>query len=95
MTARCRKSDMIARYGGEEFLIFFPEVTAAEANAKCEELRLAIARYDWQSLRLHAPVTISFGIAESRGGMPPRSLMDEADVRLYEAKKGGRNLVVA
>jgi diguanylate cyclase (GGDEF)-like protein len=94
-TARCRKSDMIARYGGEEFLIFFPETSAGDANATCEELRLAIARYDWPSLGLTVPVTVSFGIAESRGGETPRGLMDEADLRLYQAKNGGRNLVVA
>jgi diguanylate cyclase (GGDEF)-like protein len=95
LTSKCRKSDMIARYGGEEFLVFFPETTTAEANAKCEELRLAIARHDWQALGLRTAVTISFGIAESRGGISTRALMDEADVRLYEAKRGGRNLVVA
>lgn len=95
LSARCRKSDMIARYGGEEFLIFFPETTVQEANATCEELRLAVEGYDWTALGLLMPVTISFGIAESRGGDAPQTLLEEADLRLYEAKDGGRNLVVA
>lgn len=94
LTSRCRKYDMIARYGGEEFLIFFPETTADEANTTCEALREAIASYDWNALGLRMPVTISFGIAESDGGVEAQALMADADVRLYEAKKGGRNLVV-
>lgn len=95
LTARCRKTDMIARYGGEEFLICFPETELLQANALCETLRAAIATYDWRSLGLTVPVTISFGIAERRTGMSIRALVDTADLRLYEAKNGGRNLVVA
>jgi diguanylate cyclase (GGDEF)-like protein len=95
LTARCRKTDMIARYGGEEFLICFPATELRQANALCDTLRAAIARYDWKSLGLTMPVTISFGIAERRGAMSARALLDTADLRLYEAKNGGRNLVVA
>jgi diguanylate cyclase (GGDEF)-like protein len=95
LTARCRKTDMIARYGGEEFLICFPATELRQANALCETLRAAIASYDWKSLGLTMPVTISFGIAERRGAMSARALLDTADLRLYEAKNGGRNLVVA
>jgi diguanylate cyclase (GGDEF)-like protein len=95
LTARCRKSDMIARYGGEEFLICFPETGLAQANAICETLRITIASYDWQALGLRMPVTLSFGIAERNEGVSLRTLLDVADLRLYEAKNGGRNLVVA
>ena len=95
LTARCRKSDMIARYGGEEFLICFPETSARQAHVTCEALRIAIAQYDWASIGLNMTVTISFGIAESRDGLSAGQLVDQADVRLYEAKHGGRNLVVA
>jgi len=40
-------------------------------------------------------VTISFGIAEYRADASPERLLNRADVRLYQAKNGGRNLVVA
>ena len=95
LSARCRKSDMIARYGGEEFLICFPETDLAQANIICETLRAAIASHDWQALGLSMPVTLSFGIAERNEGVSLRALLDVADLRLYEAKNGGRNLVVA
>jgi diguanylate cyclase (GGDEF)-like protein len=95
LMARCRKSDMIARFGGEEFLVVFPDTELEQANAICETLRLAIATCDWKSLGLSMPVTISFGITESRKGLSPDALLEEADIRLYEAKNGGRNRVVA
>ena len=95
LTARCRKSDMIARYGGEEFLICFPETGIEQANAICETLRAAVAGHDWRAIGLKLPVTISFGVAESRDELGAEALVEEADVRLYEAKNAGRNRVVA
>lgn len=95
LVSRCRKSDMIARYGGEEFLICFPEMNAEQANVTCETLRECIEGHDWKSLGLRVPVTISFGIAQSRGDVSTNALIREADLRLYQAKHGGRNLVVS
>jgi diguanylate cyclase (GGDEF)-like protein len=92
---RCRKTDMIARYGGEEFLICFPATDVGQAHALCEQLRLAIESEDWSQLSLRAGVTTSFGLAERRPGLSLRDLLDMADLRLYAAKNGGRNLVVA
>jgi diguanylate cyclase (GGDEF)-like protein len=95
LRARCRAADMIARYGGEEFLICFPNTDLEEANAVCEALRTAVQTSGWAQLGLAVGVTISFGIAEHRPGLSRDKLLDEADLRLYEAKHGGRNLVVA
>jgi len=92
---RCRASDVLARYGGEEFLLCFPDTDGREARRICEELRGAVESGNWAQLGLAAGVTISFGIAEYRGDTSPERLLNRADVRLYEAKNGGRNLVVA
>jgi len=92
---RCRTSDVLARYGGEEFLLCFPNTEVSEARLICEELRAAVERGNWAQLGLAAGVTISFGIAEFRTDPTPERLLGRADVRLYEAKNGGRNLVVA
>lgn len=92
---RCRASDVLVRYGGEEFLLCFPSTDLREACLICEELRAAIEGGHWAQLGLAAGVTISFGIAEYRGDASADRLLDRADVRLYEAKNRGRNLVVA
>ncbi|HEX7237613.1 MAG TPA: GGDEF domain-containing protein [Gammaproteobacteria bacterium] len=95
LSERCRASDVLARYGGEEFLLCFPNTDLREARLLCEELRGAIERSNWAQLGLAAGVTISFGIADYRNDASVDRLLYRADVRLYEAKHGGRNLVVA
>jgi diguanylate cyclase (GGDEF)-like protein len=92
---RCRASDVLARYGGEEFVLCFPDTDAREAQLICELLRAAVASGNWAQLGLTADVTISFGIAEYSADASPERLLNRADTRLYEAKNGGRNLVVA
>ncbi len=92
---RCRPGDVLARYGGEEFLLCFPGTELREARLICEELRAAVEGINWAQLGLAAGVTISFGIAEYRTDTSPERLVGQADIRLYEAKNGGRNLVVA
>jgi diguanylate cyclase (GGDEF)-like protein len=91
----CRTSDVLARYGGEEFLLCFPSTELREARLICEELRAAVEGTNWAQLGLAAGVTISFGIAEYRTDTSPERLVGQADIRLYEAKNRGRNLVVA
>ena len=92
---RCRATDVLARYGGEEFLLCFPNTELRDARLVCEDLRLAVERSNWAQLGLAAGVTISFGIADFRTDVSAERLLDRADVHLYEAKHGGRNLVVA
>lgn len=92
---RCRANDVLARYGGEEFLLCFPNTDLREARLVCEDLRTAIERCNWAQLGLGGGVTISFGIADYRTDASAERLLNRADVRLYEAKHGGRNLVVA
>ena len=92
---RCRGTDMIARYGGEEFLLCFPGTNLHRAVQLCEELRAAVETERWSDLDLTAGVTISFGIAERQHDCSPDTLLNRADLHLYSAKNGGRNLVVA
>jgi diguanylate cyclase (GGDEF)-like protein len=95
LSAQCRPSDMIARYGGEEFLICFPDTGLNEGDRLCEELRAAIENDRWRELGLTSGVTISFGVAERQRDASPRDLLLQADLRLYEAKRRGRNRVIA
>jgi diguanylate cyclase (GGDEF)-like protein len=95
MRERCRGTDMIARYGGEEFLLCFPHTDLDRAQLLCEALRSAVQADDWSRIGLTFGVTISFGIAQFRPNMTAEGLLNEADLHLYSAKKGGRNRVVA
>jgi len=92
-----RKEELYARYGGEEFAIVLPEATWEEATAVAERIRESVASasftYDANPFRL----TISVGVATTVGdeSMTPEELIRLADERLYQAKREGRNRVVA
>jgi diguanylate cyclase (GGDEF)-like protein len=92
---RMRKSDLVARYGGEEFLFCFVGATEVDAARVCEELRHAVEREDWDRLVMGLRVTMSVGIAACEGDSEAQGLLDRVDGRLYDAKRLGRNRVVA
>jgi diguanylate cyclase (GGDEF)-like protein len=96
---RCRKTDVVARYGGEEFLLCFPETSTDFAEQICGQIRVAVEKADWSGIAhlvgddFH--ITISFGIAEIGQDSRRTTILGDADSRLYQAKHGGRNRVVA
>jgi diguanylate cyclase (GGDEF)-like protein len=91
----CRKTDFVARYGGEEFMLYLPDTGVEKALQVCSELREAVQAADWSDIAAEFGVTISFGLAEIRDDAHSRTILDEADTRLYRAKREGRNRVVA
>jgi len=91
----CRKTDFVARYGGEEFLLYLPCTDTEMALDVCGQLRLAVQNAEWSDLVDGLAVTISFGLAEIAGASLYKSVLNEADTRLYRAKNEGRNRVIA
>ena len=91
----CRRTDFVARYGGEEFMLYFPDTGVDRAVQVCSELRQAVQGADWSDIAPDFVVTISFGLAEIRDHAHSRTIRDEADTRLYRAKRDGRNRVIA
>jgi len=89
-----RVFDVCARYGGDEFAVVMPGSHLESAAAVADRIRLRIA--DRQPPVPHEPgVTVSIGVAELREGEHARDVLDRADRALYEAKKAGKNRVVA
>lgn len=91
----CRKTDFVARYGGEEFLLYFPDTGADRAREVSGQLRQDVQDADWSDIAPGLRVTLSFGVAEIKGGSRYTTILNEADMRLYRAKREGRNRVVA
>jgi len=95
---RCRKTDVVARYGGEEFLLCFPDTSADFAEQICGDIRTTVENAEWprisEEFGTHLYITISFGIAQAGNDSRRKSILSDADTRLYQAKKKGRNLVV-
>ncbi len=91
-----RSTDILARYGGEEFFCLLPETDIDSAINLAETLRKVIENktFSFQSITLQ--LTISLGVtAMNERISSPEVLLKKADDALYEAKRTGRNRVVA
>lgn len=76
-------------------MLYFPDTGVDRAMQVCSELRRAVQAADWSDIAPDFAVTISFGLTEIRDHAHSRAILDEADTRLYRAKREGRNRVVA
>lgn len=91
-----RGQDAVARMGGDEFCILLPDTDLAEAGMAAERMRSQVdslaVRYRGETVRVRA----SLGVASSEGcQLPWQGLLDQSDAALYQAKRAGRNRVVA
>ena len=95
LRASTRVFDSLARYGGEEFVVVMPGSSADEAVAAAERLRASV------DAMVFAPqpgrichLSVSIGVAcGGTGSETPESLLHNADIALYAAKRAGRNRV--
>ena len=98
LTAR-RPGDLAARYGGEEIAVLLPNTDVAHAVAIADTIRRAIRALEIEhSGSPDGFVTISAGVdarVPARDTGEPTELILAADKALYEAKKKGRNQVLA
>jgi diguanylate cyclase (GGDEF)-like protein len=90
-----RPYDWVGRYGGEELMIVLHKCTLADGLKRAEELRHCIADRAIMVGGDAIRVTCSFGVAASKASTTAESLIAEADVMLYQAKRSGRNRVYA
>lgn len=92
-----REGDLLMRYGGEEFMAILPGASLADASAVAERMRFGIASTPVETDAGRVMVTASVGVAASPGGVAvaAEAFIGIADSRLYAAKSGGRNRVIA
>ncbi len=93
-----RNEDLLARYGGEEFTIIVRGIDLQSTAMMGERLRLAVEQNPTiiESRPLTATVSLGAASLVCCGAQRDRNtLVAIADRRLYFAKQGGRNRVVA
>ncbi len=90
-----RTTDLVARYSEDEFIILLPRTTESDALDIAEEIRKAVLTKNipHPSSKKFQQVTLTLGVAALT---PHRqineiSLLKQADIALYRAKKMGRN----
>ena len=98
MREHIRNTDFLARFGGEEFALLMVNTGRREATQAVQRIVDAVHEYPFpdEHVQPGANLTISAGIASTpRDGTDPSTIIRAADVALYDAKRTGRNRVVA
>ncbi|WP_417308521.1 PleD family two-component system response regulator [Devosia sp.] len=92
-----RGIDLACRYGGEEFVVLMPDTEASPARLVAERVRAAVADRPFSgSNGADMNLTVSVGLALNDVAVDtPDTMLKRADVALYQAKRNGRNQVVA
>jgi len=95
MQSHCPEGDLAARFGGEEFVLLIPDTDLAGAQRLCERLRASIESWAWSSIAPGLAVTASLGVANIAEAEDATAGLARVDALLYEAKRRGRNRVIA
>jgi diguanylate cyclase (GGDEF)-like protein len=94
---RCvRAEDVACRYGGEEFALILPECSLRQATVRAAEICKRIREYSAQPDHQAGALTVSIGVAafdETTDRVD--LLLKSADDALHQAKRAGRDRVVA
>lgn len=91
-----REGGIAGRIGGEEFAVLLPNATAELVLQKAEEIRLGVETRDVLAAdETRMPLTVSVGAVLGWSHASFIELYSEADARLYDAKRNGRNQVVS
>ncbi len=87
-----RSYDMLGRYASDEFMVAVPGCAVADAEAKAERIRVALAKKPFTVEGNEIFLTASIGIAGSLG-RSPLVVLREAERALTLAKQQGQNTV--
>jgi diguanylate cyclase len=86
-----REVDFVSRYGGEEFTMLLLGTRPEDALRVCDALRERVAKLNFHFRQKPIMVTLSCGIAVFGDDDTPETVLERADLAMYEAKRTGRN----
>jgi len=88
-----RDTDVVSRWGGEEFLVLMPETNKEGGITVAEKIRNHIQSE--VCCEIGKNVSVSIGVTAYREGDSMDDILRRADQAMYEAKRKGKNTVVA
>ncbi len=87
-----RQVDVIARWGGDEFVLLLPQIRHREDASEIAHRLIEVLQPQFLLQGYWLDITASIGIAmHPDDGLGSSTLLQNADVALYQAKKNGRN----
>ncbi|MCL2231495.1 MAG: diguanylate cyclase [Treponema sp.] len=92
VSAHIRDNDVFARWGGEEFVVLFGNSGIEKVVELAERLRRVVEITPWPDA---GKITISIGAAEYQENESIVDFVNRADKKMYEAKRAGKNQVMA
>lgn len=95
--AELRETDTGARWGGDEFTVIAPNTNNDAATLFAERIRAGIAEHltDWPLTASIGIATLDWKVAATEIVPDAQALLRDADAAMYEAKRRGKNKVVA
>lgn len=91
-----REHDLACRWGGEEILVFLTDCSLHGAKHTADRIRERISNLELTSENgAKFKVSMTMGVADSLSGSELVDVIHVADLRLYDGKKNGKNVVVA
>jgi len=91
-----RDGDVLGRIGGDEFGILLPECNLESATHSAERLRQNMSDHSIPGISGDMQVSISIGVAMvTNRDKNAFEVINRADQNLYQAKRTGRNLIIA
>lgn len=93
MKARIGREGVIGRYGGEEFVLVFANASLERAALVADTVRRTVETHDWALIHPQLKVTLSIGLCADATLPSFEKMIAQADEKLYEAKKNGRNQI--
>ena len=91
-----RSRDVFARIGGEEFAAILPNTDIDKAKAIAMRVMEKITQYDFSDLGINYRITLSIGVATSKGSnIVFDELLHLVDLAMHHAKAQGGNQMVS
>jgi diguanylate cyclase (GGDEF)-like protein/PAS domain S-box-containing protein len=90
LSETARAGDTVARFGGDEFTILCEDAGEQEARLVAQRILEAFSRpFEHEGREFHLSASIGVRVSE-HGAASPDSLLRDADMALYTAKRHGR-----
>ncbi|GAA4959556.1 putative bifunctional diguanylate cyclase/phosphodiesterase [Actinoplanes utahensis] len=94
LRAAVRADDLVCRLGGDEFAVLLPRTGPDGAGTVAENILRGLAE-PIELLQHTVVARASVGLTAARAGDDPSTLLSNADIAMYEAKRRGKGMWVA